>query len=208
MKRYIPTQARIQNSGGKGDNNFVNCKKDISVWPNGQSAPPSKLVPNIPVGPNQSDQFYLISNQNIRNWAQWKASNVNTCCFSLRKKPTFTASPLVSARNNVWENKRKNSTLMIRFFWLVVPRGKCASTNQKHYPDLGSDTSSVWNFCARLSDVISRGNHWWRRKISAVFLGRARAGLVLFIKVANSTVTCFTAKCEPKFKQFGKDGQA
>ena len=31
----------------------------------------------------------------------------------------------------------------------VVPRGKFDSTNQKHYSDLGSDASSVWNFCAR-----------------------------------------------------------
>ena len=26
-----------------------------------------------------------------------------------------------------------------------MPRGKFDSTNQKHYPDLGSDASSVWN---------------------------------------------------------------
>ena len=38
------------------------------------------------------------------------------------------------------------------FFWLVVPRGKFPSTNQKHYPDLGIDTSSVWNFFAGFSD--------------------------------------------------------
>ena len=37
-------------------------------------------------------------------------------------------------------------------------RGKFASTNQKHYPDLGSDTSSVWNFCSRFSDIISWAN--------------------------------------------------
>ena len=30
--------------------------------------------------------------------------------------------------------------------------------NQMHYPDLGSDASSVWNFCTRFSDVITRGN--------------------------------------------------
>ena len=37
--------------------------------------------------------------------------------------------------------------------WLKTnfPRGM---TNQKRYPDLGSETSSVWNFCARYSDVI------------------------------------------------------
>ena len=28
-----------------------------------------------------------------------------------------------------------------------------------YYPDLGSDASSVPNFCARFSDVILRGNH-------------------------------------------------
>ena len=32
-------------------------------------------------------------------------------------------------------------------------------TNQKLYPDRGSDVSSVWNFCARFSNVISRGSH-------------------------------------------------
>ena len=31
-------------------------------------------------------------------------------------------------------------------------------------PHLGNDTSSVWNFCTRFSDVISRGNQWrWRK---------------------------------------------
>ena len=54
-------------------------------------------------------------------------------------------------------------------FWLVFPHGEFASTNQKHCADLGSNTSSVWNFCARSSIVISRGNLWWRREISAVF---------------------------------------
>ena len=38
-------------------------------------------------------------------------------------------------------------------------------------PDLNSDASSVWNFCARFSDVIWRGIQWYRRQISAVFSG-------------------------------------
>ena len=38
-------------------------------------------------------------------------------------------------------------------------------------PYLASDASSVWNFCARFSDVISQGNQWWRREMSAVSLG-------------------------------------
>ena len=40
---------------------------------------------------------------------------------------------------------------------------------RKHCPDLGSDASSVWNFWARFSDVIWRGNQWWRAQMSAVF---------------------------------------
>ena len=42
------------------------------------------------------------------------------------------------------------------------------TTNQKHYPDLGSDASSVWNFGACFSDVISPGNQWRGREMSAV----------------------------------------
>ena len=54
-------------------------------------------------------------------------------------------------------------------FVLVVQQGKFASTNQKHYPDLGTDTSSVWGFCAHFADVILQGNYWWHREMLAVF---------------------------------------
>ena len=33
-----------------------------------------------------------------------------------------------------------------------------STTNQKHYQNLDGDKSSVWNFCARFSDVILWGN--------------------------------------------------
>ena len=60
---------------------------------------------------------------------------------------------MVSPRNDVWE-----SSAEIPYWWRVttqiwVPRG---TTNQKHHPDRGSDTSSVSNFCVRFSNVISR----------------------------------------------------
>ena len=48
---------------------------------------------------------------------------------------------------------------------------KIASANHKHCPDLGSDTSSVWNFCAHSSDIILRGNVWWGHEMSAAFSG-------------------------------------
>ena len=55
-------------------------------------------------------------------------------------------------------------------FWLVVPHGKFASANQRHYPVLGSDMSSVWNFCIRFSDVILQGNQWRHREIAGCLL--------------------------------------
>ena len=36
-------------------------------------------------------------------------------------------------------------------------RGKFDSPNQKPYPDLGSDMSSVWNLCVCFSDITSPG---------------------------------------------------
>ena len=50
------------------------------------------------------------------------------------------------------------------YIWLVEAYFPCGPTNHKHYPHLASGTSSVWNFCFRSSDVISRGNQWcWRK---------------------------------------------
>jgi len=45
------------------------------------------------------------------------------------------------------------------------------STNQKHYQDLGRDTSSVWNFCVHYSDVILRELKWQPCETLAVFSG-------------------------------------
>ena len=42
-----------------------------------------------------------------------------------------------------------------------------------HFLDLGSDVSPVWNFCTHFSDFISRGNQWWHRGMSTVFLGQS-----------------------------------
>ena len=41
---------------------------------------------------------------------------------------------------------------------LLIGWSKFSLTSQKHFPDLGSDTSSVWNFCTRSLDGISRGS--------------------------------------------------
>ena len=58
------------------------------------------------------------------------------------------------------------------------------STNQKHYPELGIGTSTVWNFCSHFSDVISQGNQWWCWKMSAVFSGYLMVVQFSWCKVA------------------------
>ena len=62
-------------------------------------------------------------------------------------------------------------------FWLVVLLGKCGSTNQKHYPDLGIEVSSVWNFYSCSIGVISQGSQLRHHKMSVVFSGSQFCGL-------------------------------
>ena len=85
--------------------------------------------------------------------------------------------PLVSPANDVWETSAENPywwSVTTRI-WVVLLNGwikfPTRTTNQKHYPDLGRDASSAWNFCVRFSDVIWRGNQWQRHQMSAVFSG-------------------------------------
>ena len=74
-----------------------------------------------------------------------------------------TPSP-VSPWNDVCETSAKipywwcvATKIWVVPFWLVVLPGKFSSTNQKHYPDLGIDVSSVWNICSHSIDVTSGG---------------------------------------------------
>ena len=75
---------------------------------------------------------------------------------SLRKQSTFRDVTTAFPAKRLLRNDCGNSILMT-----------C------HYPDLSTctDTSSVWNFCARSLTVISPGNQCWLRKMSAVFSG-------------------------------------
>ena len=78
------------------------------------------------------------------------------CCHSRH----LATPPLVSLRNDVRETSAEipywwRVTTQI---WLVLLIGwnkyfPRSTTNQKHYPDLGSDASPAWNFYARFSDV-------------------------------------------------------
>ena len=58
---------------------------------------------------------------------------------SRRKQPTFGDATTGFPAKWCLGNEHRNSIL----------------TNQKHYPDLGSDASSIWNFCARFDSQMS-----------------------------------------------------
>ena len=55
---------------------------------------------------------------------------------------------------------------------MVGPLGKFDSTNQKHYLDLGSDPSSVWNFKRHLAGklVVASPNVGCLLKLSCITL--------------------------------------
>ena len=69
--------SRIKKSG-TGDNNFGKWKgtfrSDRPKNQTGHCGPPSKLVPNIPVGPNRNGPFHLMNQAKFPEfWVEWKA---------------------------------------------------------------------------------------------------------------------------------------
>ena len=95
---------------------------------------------------------------------------VNT---NLRKQPTFhylnTGFP--AERTEKFHTDDVSPPRYEQCFWLVKANFPPSTTSQKYYPDLGSDTSPVWNFSVLSSDIfIAWGNQFWRREMSAVFL--------------------------------------
>ena len=79
---------------------------------------------------------------------------------TLRKQPTFGDATRL-------RNQRRNSILVTCHYSdlgsasdLTCREGSLPQPITSTTSDLGSDTLSVWNFCARFVDVISRGNQW------------------------------------------------
>ena len=79
---------------------------------------------------------------------------------TLRKQPTFGDATRL-------RNQRRNSILVTCHYSdlgsasdLTCCEGSLPQPITSTTSDLGSDTLSVWNFCARFVDVISRGNQW------------------------------------------------
>lgn len=68
----------------------------------------------------------------------------------------------------------------------------CGATNKKHYLDLGSDSTPLWNFFAPHADVITRGDQRWLQEMLANnFLNQHRTWVTtsrnIFVFTASST---------------------
>ena len=93
---------------------------------------------------------------------------------SLRKNPTFRDATTHSVFSRKMPSKIRAKKFRTsdaspprsgKCFFLVAANFPREKTNQKVYSDLRRDVSSLWNFCISSSDVIPRGNQWWRRGI-------------------------------------------
>ena len=84
------------------------------------------------------------------------------CQHNLRKQPTFSLPPLVFPQSDAREMSAKNSLLMTHHYPDLgsAPDWLCRF-NQVFLMALGSDVSSVWNFCTCFLDVILQGNQWF-----------------------------------------------
>ena len=91
--------------------------------------------------------FDFYRGERIGGYYALPSSLPRTC--SMRKQPLFRDVTTGFQRNDVWETSEeipywRRNTIEIWVMFLIGR--KFASTNQKYYPDLGSDASSVWNF--------------------------------------------------------------
>ena len=84
---------------------------------------------------------------------------------------------------------------VITQIWVVILTGwnkfPLRYDHEKHYPDLGSDTSSVWNFCARFWDVILWRNVVVSQNVCCFLIWSLRQSFMamhnpLYIKVENA----------------------
>ena len=94
--------------------------------------------------------------------------------YSLRKRPTFHDDTTgIPAK---WRlSKDRRNFLLIMFttqIWVVVLIGRSNFLSRLDQSGaLTTSGSSAGNFCSPFSDVILRGNQWWRREMSAVSSG-------------------------------------
>ena len=126
--------------------------------------------PFIPVGTNQTECCLPLTNFSVPSRFQTHATQIRPFLDSNRNGCGISSVNWQIAYHYAF------ATPTGFFYQMVSTPGLCfclvkfVSTNQRHYPDLGSETSSVWNLCVCSSDVISQENRWLRREMPRCFL--------------------------------------
>ena len=118
---------------------------------------------------------WVFSTAHAQDLIFWSFIVLSISFYLLRKEPTFRHINTGFPAKWRLRNERRNSILMTCHYpdlgsasdWLEI----CCIQSEA-LPRSGKDASSVWNFCACFSDVISRENQWWHRQMSAVFSGK------------------------------------
>lgn len=97
---------------------------------------------------NISDEKYgKTKHEQLKNALGW-----NNVVISQMKQLTFVTPALVFPRNDIEEWVQKVHIDDVTLLELCSTSDwfkKCALSNQKHFPDMGSDAPPVWNFYAR-----------------------------------------------------------
>ena len=97
-----------------------------------------------------------------------------TCFWNLGSVSDFVKSFWILGRaldsgKRFWILGRVLSVQATVCLWLSEENIFRGMICQKYYLDLGSDKTSVWNSCARSSEVMRGETMWWRRETSASF---------------------------------------
>ena len=88
-------------------------------------------------------------------------------CFPTRRTNRPPKSPVLTIRKKTgtWNTTDSSDPFRVS----VLPSLVC--NRKKKWNGVRNSYQSLWrNFCARFPDVISRGNQWWCRKMSAIFI--------------------------------------
>ena len=84
----------------------------------GQRGPPSKVVPNIPVGPNRNGPFYMISNRNFRNFGLNGKRPIFVAEGRLRGYASESRIERLTERGEYYKKETKNNIFLLH--WLYV----------------------------------------------------------------------------------------
>ena len=126
--------------------------------------------PFIPVGTNQTECCLPLTNFSVPSRFQTHATQIRPFLDSNRNGCGISTVNWQIAYHYAFATPTGFFCQMVSTPGLCFCLVKFVSTNQRHYPELGSDTASVWNLCVCSSDVISQENRWLRREMSGCFL--------------------------------------